>query len=220
MVNFKRRTAMWRTSEGDRVLQGAEWALFRKALGGLWHSTEHSQGNGQFFESGIAAFDSLQAEQKLAMLAVVGKALQDENTAAPELTGHAEATVAAVFEYVRFSIQLEIGGGAEPEARANFWRQLILAACQELDDEGSDLPSPSAIDVETWNELIEYLVDRILWDRDFDMQDSFLDDDPDKLKPRMEFMGIPGNYFVEPAPDPAGGDLSAIRETLQEVTSH
>src|ERR1700730_16040323 len=85
------RRIMWSTPEGKRVLRGAEWALFRQGIAGVWHYVEESFNGDQTFSSDIAAFDDLQPEQKLALLALVGKALSDESTPAPEPTAHAEA---------------------------------------------------------------------------------------------------------------------------------
>ncbi len=63
---------MWWTSEGERVLRGAEWELFREGLAGVWDQIEDSKGDEEdSFAYGIPAFDNLQTNQKLALLALV-----------------------------------------------------------------------------------------------------------------------------------------------------
>jgi hypothetical protein len=99
---------MWRTSEGNRILRGAEWKLFRAGLAVIWDEIEDCLVEDDPFASGIAAFDNLQANQKLALLASVGQALRDASVPMPELTAHCEATVAAVFECTWQSVELEI----------------------------------------------------------------------------------------------------------------
>src|SRR5262245_34458415 len=79
-------TAVWRTSLGDRVLRGAEWELFRTALAVVWELVEESSDAGDVFPLGIDAFNDLQPGQQLALLALVGQALHDEDTPAPPLT--------------------------------------------------------------------------------------------------------------------------------------
>ncbi|HKB40783.1 MAG TPA: hypothetical protein VKD72_30435, partial [Gemmataceae bacterium] len=117
---------MWRTSLGDRVLRGAEWELFRTSLSCVWDLVEESFGVGDLFESGIDAFDDLQPGQKLALLALVGKALRDEAAPTPPLTAHNEAAIAAVFENVRQSIELEAdaeGEAGTPSGGGWSWRR-------------------------------------------------------------------------------------------------
>jgi hypothetical protein len=52
---------MWRTPLGERALKGAEWVVFREALGMLWDQVETGIESGEpdLFETGIAAFDRL-----------------------------------------------------------------------------------------------------------------------------------------------------------------
>ena len=75
---------MWWTSEGERVLRGAEWELFREGVSGIWDHIEASSEEDSFC-CGIKAFDHLQTNQKLALLALVAKALRDETVSMPEL---------------------------------------------------------------------------------------------------------------------------------------
>ena len=48
---------MWWTSEGERVLTGAEWDLFREGLSTLWDDVEMSEDEDGPDTTGIAVFD-------------------------------------------------------------------------------------------------------------------------------------------------------------------
>jgi hypothetical protein len=211
---------VWWTEDGERVLHGAEWELFRAGLDYVWDDVEASIDGDECFPSGVAAFDDLQPGQKLALLAHVGRALRDEAVPCPDLTSHAEATIAAIFEQVRHSIvietELEDDGS---DAGAFYWRRLILAACLETGIVGEDpLPAESCGDSGEWDLLVECLADRILWDDDFMAGQHFLDGDPDESRARMQALGIADNYFVALAPDPGAAELEAIRRTLRDIT--
>jgi hypothetical protein len=210
---------MWRTSSGERVLQGAEGQLFRASLAAVCHLVEDSFGDEELFSSGVSVFDALQPGQKVAMLAIVGKALLDKTTPCPELTAVAEGTVAAIFEQIEQAVELEIDVGSDPGAQPVFWRQLILAACKEAEGEDDEpLPKVTSDDLEDWRCLVECLADRILWDCDFEMEEEFLDADPDESRSLRERCRIPEAYFLRVAPDPTGEQLEQIRCTLREIT--
>jgi hypothetical protein len=212
---------MWRTSEGERVLQGAEWELFRAGLVEVWDLTEDSFVEGSLFASGIDAFDNLQPAQKLALLALVGKALRDEATPPPELTAHSEGTVAAVFAYICASFHVEIDMSRDPNLAqpATFWRELILAAFREVVEQWEEpLPEPTCDEFGEWDLLLECLSDHIFWDADYTMGRDFLDADPDVSRVKMEEMGIAEDYFRAVAPDPTEEQLTKIRRTLRDIT--
>lgn len=136
----------------------------------------------------------------------------------PNLTAHAEATVAAIFEYVRQSVEIEIGLDQGDCPDATFWRQHVLAACREVEENWEEpLPDPSCDDPGQWDVLIDVLAEWILWDYDFCMEESFLDGDPVVAKKKMKEMGIPGDYYLQPAPDPTEKDMKDIRATLREI---
>src|SRR3954464_4615406 len=138
---------MWWTPLGERVLRGAEWELFRDGLAMVRDLVEESKSSDdpEIGSVGVEAFDQLQAHQKLALLALVGKALKDEGEPMPELTAHTEATVAAVYAHILAMIVMEIesplasgpgDGWDDPEdiGDAFSWRRLALAAY--LEDDG------------------------------------------------------------------------------------
>src|SRR4051812_18554708 len=139
---------MWWTPLGERVLRGAEWELFRDGLAMLVDLVEEAKASDdpEIGSVGVEAFDQLQPNQKLALLARVGKALKDEGEPMPELTAHTEATVAAVYAHVLAMIVMEIefppesekvDGWDDPEDTddAFAWRRLALAAYLEDGEE-------------------------------------------------------------------------------------
>src|SRR4051794_33363210 len=139
---------MWWTPVGERVLRGAEWELFRDGLSMVRDLVEESKptDDPEIGLVGVGAFDQLQPNQKLALLALVGKALKDEGEPMPELTAHTESAVAAVYAHILAMIVMEIesppesgkvDGGDDPEdiEDAFAWRRLALAAYLEADGE-------------------------------------------------------------------------------------
>jgi len=76
---------MWRTKIGERTLRGREWDLFREGLSTLWDQIGDSVDVPEACATGVGVFDRLQPAAKLAILALVGTALRDENEPCPEL---------------------------------------------------------------------------------------------------------------------------------------
>ena len=189
---------MWRTSAGERVLHGHEWNLFREGLWTLWDRIELTFADPDSWPAGVSVFDRLEAGSKLAMLAMVGKALHDPDEPSPPLNALTEGTFGAVYAVIREEIELEIDTHREasaPEAEQHQMRTLVLAATRETnpywdhpeldpdwegdEDDTPSLPQPDSEDEQTWDDLIEELMDRVLWgDRDFEDEDIYVDSSP------------------------------------------
>jgi hypothetical protein len=103
----------------------------------VWDLVEDGFDGDDLFTSDVEAFDGLQPSQKLAVLALVGQALSDERTPAPELTDVTEGTVAAVFACIREAVLLEVETFGSPEGREQppGWRERVLAAAREGNDD-------------------------------------------------------------------------------------
>jgi hypothetical protein len=97
---------MWWTTEGERVLRGAEWVAFRLGLSCLWDETEASGEEEQDGTTGVAVFDRLRKSECLALLAQVARGLHDEGAPCPDLTALTEGTIAAVFAHLRYLIEV------------------------------------------------------------------------------------------------------------------
>jgi hypothetical protein len=173
---------MWWTTEGERVLRGAEWAAFRLALSCLWDETEASGEEEQDGTTSVAVFDRLRKSERLALLAQVARGLHDEDAPCPDLTALTEGTIAAVFAHFRYLIEVEVEAGAAEngesisagEDRSERTRRLVLATLREIDPD-RELPRPDSGDVGAWGRKLDFLMDRILEDRDYLAGSLFLD---------------------------------------------
>jgi hypothetical protein len=88
-------------------------------------------------------------------------------------------------------------------------------------ESGSEAWSPpevDSVDMEDWTFLIDCMADRILWDRDYEMGDDFVDADPAESGLKKELMRIASDYYTAIAPDPTDQELEAIREQLRKLT--
>jgi hypothetical protein len=86
---------MWWSSEGERVLEGAEWDLFRHGLSTLRDDLELRDDEDEPGTIGVVVFDNLQEPQRLALLAQVVGALHDAYEPRPDLRALTEGTVSA-----------------------------------------------------------------------------------------------------------------------------
>ena len=94
---------MYRTSQGERTLWGAERRLFAESLAMIVDYL--SEGDYSF---GIAVLDDLQRNQKIAVLLGVSKSLLRDNVAPPPLTAVSEAAVAGVYQHMQDLVADEI----------------------------------------------------------------------------------------------------------------
>lgn len=193
---------MWHTSSGDRILSGAEAKLFKAALTGLVEETMLSDCD--FCGCGIELFDELTSSQRLAVLEGIATSLLTDTVDMPNLTAVNESAVAAVFEYARFEVELEI----DDCTAGTTWRQMVFDSYHECfaNESGSDsehcCPAHAGSDCRTeWHSAVESLADRVLWDRDFEMVGSFLDEPPEKAAMMRQVLGIDDDYFSAAADD-------------------
>lgn len=198
---------MWHTPAGDRVLTGPEAALLKAAATRVAELIrEETSGHGEQWEYEITVFDSLGWTQRLALLDRVMTYLLTSTPKPIPLTAVNEAAVGALFEQIKVDLALE--ADAHPELGTTF-RELVLAAYRasvsaadrEADEKEEELPAVNARSHEEWEILVEVLEDRILWDRDFDMEDLFLDADPDRIAVARHITGIDPEYFSDAVPD-------------------
>ena len=229
---------MWHTSRGDRTLVGAEGSLVGHAIETmidtlLMHYDEDIDDESAFqCESGIAAFDSLSTSQRLALLHDIARHLLTPTESALPLSATAEAAVAAVFVEIRDQVAIEIGllrndvrlDGVDSNKTA--WRTLVLSAhrsvfgelcATDVDDGRIERPSVDSRDMHAWEDIIEHLTDAVLWDRDFEMAESFLDVDPGVSRQRRRLLGIDDEYFTRVAPDPQPEELLNLVSRTRDI---
>jgi hypothetical protein len=198
---------MWHTPDGDRTLFGAEATLVKAAITGIVESIkEESSGYGDQLEYCITLFDELPDSQRLMLLERVATYLLTDTPTTLDLTAVNEAAVGVIFEHARTEIDREVASG---RSAANKWRVIALAAYRECfadddeaDDESEFVPSVAdCVDLQKWWELLESLANRILWDRDYELADTFLDAPPVESRTLKQMLGVDADYFAAAAPD-------------------
>ncbi len=204
----------WNTPLGHRVLEGIEERIMRGALCRLSREIIESPEDG-IMCVGVAVFDAMTGCQQLVMLDYVRRFLFEDTSESNEMSAIVEGTVAAVLAYVSVCIEFELdleedlsNSIAKTKPR-RFWRELIRKASRVYEWELS--PSPVLAD---WVFAIECLHDRILHDRDYEM--DFTDEQPEDSKAVNSALGIPKAYFTSiPLAEPDGPQmLEVIRRLL------
>ncbi|MCA9130669.1 MAG: hypothetical protein KDB22_26460 [Planctomycetales bacterium] len=220
----------WNTSRGVRVLQGAEASLVRASLGCLLDEIVDSLslGGSDAMPLGVVVFDGLSYSQKLQILETVGRHLLRETSAPLELTADAEGTVAAIYENIVRWIEVEIDTSSIDLEEEEFdWRQMVLDAyteeCSSIDEpiEPANEEAPIDVredDIECWRELIELLLDRILWDRDYEMQ-VMLDCPPESAATLRGELGVTDEYFTAIVADPLDQECEELVKAIRELTA-
>jgi hypothetical protein len=206
----------------------------------LWDRVEDSFGDPELCETGVKVFDSLEPPAKLAMLASVAEALHDEHVACLELTALSEGTFAAVYATIREWVEIQIDQCKEDPSAVDdepSMRALVIAAhreaqaeCAREDAEYIDTDKerehgethlqigPASENSEVWGDLLEELMDQVLWgDRDFEDGNLMLDADPDLGSALKSQLGIDEDYYITTPPEPSTTDLRAIRESLRRL---
>lgn len=167
-------------------------------------------------EFGIAPFDELQRNQKLVALYSSARGLLHPNEPTPKLTAFVEAAVATVYEHAKEQVYLEID---DPDSsdETSFWRRLVLEAARQqvaLDE----LPCDSDPDKGIWNFLIECLIGCVLWDNDYESQES-LDLPPEASKRYRATLGITEDYYTDVPPDPPDDHVNLYVDALMGLTA-
>jgi hypothetical protein len=138
----------------------------------------------------------------------VGEGLLRPEVPPVRLTATIEAVIGAVFEEVSGCVGMELESAArkldpdEDPQRRDCWRRKVLAVCDQWDLNEKDPSTPKAEpttldcdDHDEWEYLIEGLADLILHDRDYEMEDQFVDQPPEEGKAGMELMRIDKKYY-------------------------
>ena len=237
---------MWHTSRGDRTLRGAEAALIGTAIDTmidalLIHIDDaFEDAFAAECQSGIAVYDSLSACQRIGLLHEVAWYLLQVTDSPLPLSAMAEATVAAIFVEIRDQVAIEIDLFADRTVNEGglSWRRLVLAAhetllCRPQDQpggenglvdfdtrpffNGTDSLGKTCAEISVWENLIDGLSGAVLWDRDFEMADSFLDEDPGISRQRRRLLGIDNDYFTQVAPDPRPEEIFQLVTKTREI---
>ena len=197
---------MWDTSCGKRTLKDIEATLFAETLWDLIDETNLNDEDDYIL--GVHVFDKLTYGQKISVLSIVGNGLLRKDVPCVPLTAVLEGAIAAVFEHLKNCIIFEID---VPDVSSN-WRKTVVAARKEAG--GEQTPLSNCEDLEEWGIEVDSLAEAILWDADYDDENLFIDDAPEKAKMLMTLAGISNNYFVAIADDLEEGEIA---EKLTEL---
>ncbi len=231
---------MWHTSRGDRTLSGAEAKLVAQAVDTmidalLMHVDDDPETDGhRVCQSGIPVFDSLSPSQRIGLLYDVTRHLLTDTESTLSLSATTEAAVAAIFIEIRDQVAIEIDlfpDGLLDESSGHdqnlTWRQLVLAASEEVmlsshqeidfDADELELPHPYCRDMTIWEDWVDCLAEAVLWDRDFEMAETFLDVDPGISQQRRRLLGIEEDYFTQVAPDPRPAEVLRLASMTREI---
>lgn len=206
---------MWRMHDGDRVLTEAEWEVFATGLDMLRAQIETDiSAQADDVDTGIPVFDRLTAEQKLALLAEVARAVRDLTISMPHHTAANEGTIMAVLGSFRDMLQCEVEIN---EKRRTGLRECLLAAFVGAEVYPEKLPKATSKKWSDWDGLCECLIGRLFWDYDFAMGDQFLDLPPDEARTKLREFGIEPDYYLDTPDEPGEKGLIAARQTLARL---
>lgn len=208
---------MWRTPDGNRVLTSFEADAARLGLQTAVELIELGIDAGDPWEFDVAQFDILTPEQQLWLLADVGRALFYKSVRCPNHTAINESAVYVIFRALLISVEFEIDD-VNPDRTETRCTICEYLSQYDADDDEEELRviSPDCCNVEQWEFEIECMADRILWDRDFELENLFVDSSPEKAGFLKSHMGISDDYFTAIASDP--GDLGPVKRTLRRIT--
>jgi hypothetical protein len=227
---------MWHSSRGDRTLRGGEATLVASAIDTMIDAlmvhvddpdvTDDEMPSQSIpdCESGIAVFDRLNACQRIGLLHQLANYLLSDTSSTLKLTATADAGVAAIFVEIRDQLAIEIDLESSLTAEDSFyWRRMVVDALHELAtgvDEVDDVPAVTCRILAVWEDAVDVMTSAVLWDRDFEMTDGFLDQDPAVSDQRRKLLGIDRDYFTDVSPDPPPKEArKLIRETRMIVRS-
>ena len=75
----------------------------------------------------------------------------------------------------------------------------------------------NACHVHEWEDQVDALSDRVLWDADWDTGDVFLDMEPEAGRALKELADIDEDYYTDIPPDPLEEELGSAYATLREL---
>ncbi len=237
---------MWPTSTGIRTLVHAEAALLAAAIVVMLDSFDERFSDDDDDEMveptadmqlGIAVFDSLTIPQRIATLHHVSKHLLSDVLPDTEDTSAIDdATIAAIFSEIQDQVMMEIGldldevdnlrfANAAATSKMSYWRSLVVAAYNQVvadEQEGEYEPlllDPLDTTYDVWDDAIDSLASAILWDRDFELVDGFMDEDPSSARQRRKLLGISDNYFIQPPLDPTVSQTKLLLAQAKSLAS-
>jgi hypothetical protein len=202
---------VYHTPGGDRILLDAERQLFTQSLAMIVDLL--ADGDAEF---GVVPFDQLQRNQKLVVLYASARGLLRPDEPTPRLTAYIESAVATVYEHAIAQVHQEIDDPALATETRD-WRRLVLAAAREQIGP-EELPDDRCTDKATWTMLVECLAGCVLWDNDYECQES-LDLPPEQSRRLRLIMGMDDDYYADVPPDPTDDQAKLYVDALVGLTA-
>lgn len=162
-------------------------------------------------ESAVKVFNRLSFGQRVGLLEDVTAALLDDGIPTPEHTAANEAAIYAVYRHLHSLVLDELMASQDGKEKFLEVRTLLYKAGTEFGME--EIPDPDCADEEEWDIVVEELSDRVLWDRDFEDEDSFVDAvrEVGPLAPEHTDSGEPWlPYFGSIPRDPSDAEVEQI----------
>ena len=172
---------MWRTPEGNRTLSGVEAEVFLEGLRSLAAELRDQRDD---HESDVPAFDALSFGQRVSTLHDVANGLLRSDVPVAVHTAANEATIYAIYRQLHRTLVDELILSDEGDEECIDVRELLYRAGSALRMEAT--PPVECTDDTDWERLIESLCDRVLWDRDFEIGNLFLDSPPDTARSSLD----------------------------------
>jgi hypothetical protein len=175
----------WQTHLGERVLKGIEAEVYFTAMQDAIENLEDTRDLEEpEVLTGDRVFDIASCEQKVVLLHRCLSALLDPEIEPPMLTNVIEAATYFPFAFLKMrlgdEIDLEKEELSEEESLKYFYRNLVWRAFEAYllinwqaeqeefgFDEELDIFHPHSDNLRAWHTVVDELVDRIFWDRDW-----------------------------------------------------
>ncbi|KAJ3295000.1 hypothetical protein HK104_003111 [Borealophlyctis nickersoniae] len=170
----------WKTVKSDRVLSPPEAKLWCSCIAtmidshrdtvDLWSDEPgfKDKDDGLSFGNPIikGPFERLSTPEQYTVLEQVTKALIQPTPTPPELTAINESAIYYVYRWL--FLQFE-----QDEFGEEVWGEDVLDVLRSLREVEEDDATVGCQDESKWEAAIEEIADRILWDRDWEMEDMF-----------------------------------------------
>ncbi len=224
----------WATSAGVRVLRGPEKELFLFGAFCLYDTIllytdlkEDDENEPVSVDYCSEVFNKMPDEEKIVNLAYVVKELVDE-TEPKELYAWSEAIVHAVFCILKQTVndEIELYDPKTNKPQYATWKNKSLrhwlnkCNIKYLDKE-VEITGIKDTNNEAWEEVIECMQERILWDDDFNMEFIYFEASQEGRIAVNQALGIEPNYFVSvglPASEDNVRRANVYFETLENLS--
>ncbi len=124
---------MWKSTSGPRCVSGKFGKLVAYGIDELIDAIFERAECDEEVEVDVPPFDELVAEQKIFVLRLVSRALFLEDEPTPDLTAVSEGAIDAIFQYISYLTDFEVGAAQDDEdpGESATWRRLIFDALNE-----------------------------------------------------------------------------------------